>query len=120
MRDEWRDHLAEFLLASETCYAGRGHCFALARFCTAEDAEILTAYLDRYLPRTDLDHDQWYALGALQHIDAELGTAYAARFTAPGGLWHGWVGRYPAQRGPAEQQAAEAKHQFDAYCTTWP
>ncbi|WP_405857216.1 DUF6000 family protein [Streptomyces sp. NBC_00090] len=90
-RDSFREPLGELLLASEVCYAGAGYCFALARLGTRADAELLAAYLDRYLPRTELRYDQPEALGALLRLDAGLGTSYADRFVAPGGLWDGWV-----------------------------
>ncbi|MCF3182439.1 hypothetical protein IPZ70_21185 [Streptomyces polychromogenes] len=90
-RTSFRERLGGLLLDSETCYAGAGYCFALARFGTDADAAILTAYLDRYLPRTDLVYDQPEALGALLCLDARLGTDRAARFTGPDGLWDGWV-----------------------------
>ncbi|MDX3514945.1 DUF6000 family protein [Streptomyces caniscabiei] len=90
-RTSYRARLGELLLASETVYAGLGYCFALARFSTPEDAEILAAYLDRYLPRTDLRYDQPLAMGALLYVDSRLGTAHAAPYTAPGGLYQRWV-----------------------------
>ncbi|MFK0254466.1 DUF6000 family protein [Streptomyces sp. NPDC090445] len=60
----------------------------LQRDCAGE---ILTACLDRYLPRTDLDYDQPAALGALLRLDALLGTHHADPFTEPDGLWDEWV-----------------------------
>ncbi|MBT2480248.1 DUF6000 family protein [Streptomyces sp. ISL-94] len=44
-------------MAGEAGYSGKAYCFALARLGTQADAEILTAYLDHYLPRTDLGCD---------------------------------------------------------------
>ncbi|MEU2734776.1 DUF6000 family protein [Streptomyces sp. NPDC007095] len=79
------------LLASEFCFSGSAYCFALARFGTHADAEILTSYLDRYLPRTDLRYDQPAALDALLRLDAYLGTHHANHFTEPDGLWDQWV-----------------------------
>lgn len=49
-RTSCRARIGELLLESAMAYAGRGHCFALARLGAPEDAEILVAYLDRYLP----------------------------------------------------------------------
>ncbi|MFF4454675.1 DUF6000 family protein [Streptomyces goshikiensis] len=105
-RESFRERIGDLLLASEVCYSGGAYCFALARFGTHADAEILTAYLDRYLPRTDLHYDQPEALGALLHLDARLGTHHADHFTEPDGLWDDWgkgVGRlgYPSHT-PAE------------------
>ncbi|MEU7071978.1 DUF6000 family protein [Streptomyces narbonensis] len=90
-RASFRERIGELLLASEVCYAGAAYCFALARLGTTADAELLAAYLDRYLPRTDCRYDQPEALGALLRVDAALGTSYAGRFVTPGGLWQGWV-----------------------------
>lgn len=90
-RTPFRERIGDLLLASEVCYSGGGYCFALARLGTHADAEILTAYLDRYLPRTDLRYDQPEALGALLRLDAHLGTHHADRFTQPDGLWEQWV-----------------------------
>ncbi|MFD8210518.1 DUF6000 family protein [Streptomyces sp. NPDC059695] len=97
-RDRFRERLGALLLASEVCYAGGAYCFALARLGTRADAELLTAYLDRYLPRTDLRYDQPKALGSLLRLDAALGTSYAERFLAPDGLWDTWVGSSPLLR----------------------
>ncbi|KOX02185.1 hypothetical protein ADL04_12970 [Streptomyces sp. NRRL B-3648] len=89
-RQRFRAHIGDLLLASEVCYSGSAYCFALTRFGTHADAEILTAYLDHYLPRTDLHYDQPAALGALLRLDALLGT-HTDRFTEPDGLWDEWV-----------------------------
>nr|WP_281424993.1 DUF6000 family protein [Streptomyces auratus] len=69
-------------MASEVCYSGGAHCFALARFGNHADAEMVTAYLDRHLPRTDLRCDQPAALGTLIRLDAH----HAPRFTQPNGI----------------------------------
>ncbi len=90
-RATFRERIGGLLLASEFCFSGGAYCFALARFGTHADAEILTAYLDRYLPCTDLRYDQPAALGALLRLDAHLGTHHADRFTQPDGLWDHWV-----------------------------
>ncbi|WKX74011.1 DUF6000 family protein [Streptomyces sp. XD-27] len=86
----FRDILSDLLLASRLCYSGQGYCFALARFATAEDAEHLVAYLDRYLRRADCQYDQRWAISALLHIDSRNGSQHADRFLAPGGLWEQW------------------------------
>ncbi|GGQ13820.1 hypothetical protein GCM10010215_43480 [Streptomyces virginiae] len=49
-RESFRKRIGDLLMASEVCYSGGAYCFALARFGTHADAEILTTYLDRYLP----------------------------------------------------------------------
>lgn len=96
-RTEFRDRLGELLLASEVCYAGRGYCVALAAFGTPADAALLASYLDHYLRRPDLDYNQPEAIGALLHLDANLGTDTTARFLTPGGLWQRWVDGPPAK-----------------------
>lgn len=92
-RDRFRAAVGARLLESRVVFAGQGYCFALARLCTADDADILTAYLDNYLRKPDLRYDQDWAFGALRHIDERLGTHRAARFTQPGGLWQQWATR---------------------------
>ena len=62
--------LGERLLASEMPYAGQFATVALARFGADGDTEAvdyLADYLDLYLERPDLDYDQGWALGALDH-----------------------------------------------------
>lgn len=89
-RTRLRERIAERLFAGSAGNIRMMYCFALARFGTVEDAEILAGYLERYLPRVDLRWDQAEALGALLRLDAVLETDYASRFTVPGGLWEGW------------------------------
>jgi hypothetical protein len=90
-RAGFRDVIGDLLLDSQVCYSGQGYCFALAAFGTGRDAEILTAYLERYLPRIDLRYDQAWALGALLHLDERLGSHHAERFRVPDGLWDRWA-----------------------------
>ncbi|GHJ47853.1 hypothetical protein Cs7R123_51950 [Catellatospora sp. TT07R-123] len=86
-RTGFRDRLAELLLASELAFAGKGYAYALLRFGRPEDAVVLSAYLDRYLPRLDCPYDQGYVMSALLHLDDTRGTTAAARFLVPGGPW---------------------------------
>lgn len=90
-RTEFRGRLGELLLASEAPYAGQAYCVALTTFGTSSDADILVAYLDRYLPRPDLYYDQATALGALLHLDTKLRADQGARFLAPDGPWQQWI-----------------------------
>lgn len=90
-RTEFRERLGELLLASEVCCAGPAYCVALATFGTARDADLLAAYLDRYLCRPDLAYDQTVAMGALQFIALNLGGDQADRFLGSGGLWQQWL-----------------------------
>jgi len=89
-REQFRQRIGDLLLASEGPYAGQGYCLALARFATAADAELLTAYLDTYLPQPDKRYDQHWALGALLYLDEQLTTNRATRFLTDGGLWQQW------------------------------
>lgn len=90
-RTEFREPLGELLLASEVCCAGLAYCVALASSGTPRDAELLAAYLDRYLRRPDLAYDQTVVMGALMFIDLNLGGDQAARFLGTGGLWQQWL-----------------------------
>jgi hypothetical protein len=90
-RTEFRERLGELLLASEVCCTGLAYCVTLAGFGTPRDAEMLAAYLDRYLRRPDLAYDQTVAMGALMFTDLNLGGDRAARFLGPDGLWHQWL-----------------------------
>ncbi|MFD9944671.1 DUF6000 family protein [Nonomuraea sp. NPDC059023] len=103
-RTQFREHLGRLLLESELVYAGRGYCFALARFAEPRDTEILTAYLDYYLPRLDCHYDQNDALGALLHLDAR----HAAPYLTPNGLW--------SQSTWRDMDPAECKADMDDRC----
>jgi hypothetical protein len=103
-RTEFRERLGELLLASQGPWAGQAYCVALASFGTSADADILSAYLDRYLLRPDLSYDQTDALGALLLLDARLQTDQAARFLAPDGLWQQWIDGPPSnERGTPDE-----------------
>ncbi|MER6486582.1 DUF6000 family protein [Streptomyces virginiae] len=115
-RTSFRERIGDLLLASEVCYSGGGYCFALARLGTHADAEILTAYLDRYLPRTDLRYDQPEALGALLRLDAHLGTQHADRFTEPDGLWDQWVQALAHLQDSPDYTPAEQRRWTDLHC----
>ncbi|WP_330455519.1 DUF6000 family protein [Streptomyces sp. NBC_00820] len=97
-RTEFRERLGEMLLASEVCFAGSAYCVTFATFATPADADLLAAYLDRYLRRPDLYYDQPAAMGALLHLDAKLRADQAARFLAADGLWHQWIGGPPLKK----------------------
>ncbi|WP_329536818.1 DUF6000 family protein (plasmid) [Streptomyces sp. NBC_01450] len=90
-RSEFRELIGQLLLASEGPYAGAAYCVALAKFGTAADAELLSAYLDHYLSRPDLDYDQAVVLGSLLYLDEILGSEYTTRFLAPAGPWDRWL-----------------------------
>ncbi|MFD8666597.1 DUF6000 family protein [Streptomyces microflavus] len=98
-RDHFREHLGELLLESEVCCAGGAYCVALASFGTARDADLLAAYLDRYLHRPDLAYDQPTAMGALAYTDSVLHSDRAGRFLREGGLWGQWFQDAPHMHG---------------------
>lgn len=118
-RAEWRGRLADLLLVSELTYAGRGYCFALARFGENEDAEILVSYLRHYLPRLQSRYDQGDALGALLRFDAQLGTDHAEQFVVPGGPWGRWVDALPHARGASSTWARRERKAIDSWCDHW-
>ncbi|MEV8330450.1 DUF6000 family protein [Streptomyces niveus] len=115
-RATFRERIGDLLMASEFCFSGSAYCFALARFGTHADAEILTAYLDRYLPRTDLRYDQPAALGAFLRLDAHLGTDHADRFTQPDGPWDQWVNALANLRGHPAYAPVERRRSTDLHC----
>ncbi|WP_327713208.1 DUF6000 family protein [Streptomyces sp. NBC_00464] len=89
-RSEFRELMGRLLLASEGPYAGAAYCVALAKFGTTADAALLSAYLDHYLSRPDLDYDQAVVLGTLLYLDGIHGSECATRFLAPAGPWDRW------------------------------
>ncbi|MFJ2397399.1 DUF6000 family protein [Streptomyces sp. NPDC087843] len=101
-RTEFRERLGALLLASEVCCVGLAYSVALASFGTARDADLLAAYLDRYLCRPDLAYDQTVVMGALQFIDLNLGGGQADRFREPGGLWQQWLQDAPHMQGDSD------------------
>ncbi|MEU9737393.1 DUF6000 family protein [Streptomyces sp. NPDC048002] len=101
-RTEFRERLGQLLLASEVCCAGLAYCVALASSGTERDADLLAAYLDRYLRRPDFAYDQPVAMGALQFIDLNLGADKADRFRQPGGLWQQWLQEAPHMWGGSD------------------
>lgn len=107
-----RDRIGTLLLDSELTYSGQGYCFALASFGTSQDAGLLSEYLDRYLPQTQLRYDQPWALGALLHIDQKLGAHHAARFMTVDGPWQRWA---EATQGPVVDPR-DYQHRIDTMC----
>nr|WSX47668.1 DUF6000 family protein [Streptomyces sp. NBC_00974] len=118
-RTEFRSRIGELLLASGGPYAGAAYCVTLATFGDNADADLLCRYLDHYLPKTDLHYDQGFALGALLHLDAVLGTERASRYLAPGGLWHQWTEGPPRRDWDpyGSQQVVEQLCSFARECT---
>ncbi|UWE10266.1 DUF6000 family protein [Actinacidiphila bryophytorum] len=98
-RDHFREQVGALLLDSEVCCAGKAYCVTLASFGTARDADLLDAYLDRYLRRPDLAYDQPTAMGALAYTDTVLHSDRAGRLLQAGGLWPQWFRDAPHMRG---------------------
>src|SRR4051794_25268551 len=123
-RTEFRNRIAALLLESEVCCAGQAYCLALAGFGTTADADHLAAYLERYLPRSDLDYDQSWAMGALLHIDAALGTDHAGEFIAEDGPWHRWIegrpGNYQIDPGSFRHLVGELRSVAEAASVLLP
>ncbi|MFC5105792.1 DUF6000 family protein [Kibdelosporangium philippinense] len=111
-RTQYRDRIGEKLLASEMTYAGQGFCLALARFSGREDAWRLVAYLSHFLPQSACRYDQTWAMGALMHLDARLGTREADRFIGEGGLWKRWAAALPAREQDPEHHHMMFSHVY--------
>ena len=88
---ECKTQIGERLVASEQCFAGQGHAFAMARYGDSVAAQFLTDYLHVYLRKLDCYYDQHWALPALLWIDRRNGTNLAAQFLEPNGLWHAFA-----------------------------
>ena len=86
-----RDQIGARLLASESCFAGQAHAFAMACFADEESATFLERYLDEYLRRKDCSYDQGWAMPALMWIDQERGSTRSERYLANGGLWESFI-----------------------------
>lgn len=54
-RTEFRERVGGLLRESEVCCAGASYAVTLASFGAERDAELLAAYLERYLRRPDLE-----------------------------------------------------------------
>lgn len=83
----FHDKIREQLLASWTCYAGQGLCFAMARFESVEAGDALCEYLMRYLPVGEKQYDQEWAIGALAWVDRTTGSDRARTFLDDLSLW---------------------------------
>ncbi|MFE4638802.1 DUF6000 family protein [Streptomyces sp. NPDC056773] len=98
-RDHFRELLGALLLDSEVCCAGGAYCVALASFGTARDADLLAAYLDRYLRLPDLAYDQPAAMGALAYTESVQHGDRASNLLQEGGLWRQWFQGAPHMHG---------------------
>ncbi|WP_435583193.1 DUF6000 family protein [Amycolatopsis thermoflava] len=116
-RATFRERLGELLLASEFGSSGKGYCFALARFGTEQDAQLLLAYLDRYLPRVNDGFDVAEAMGALLFVEAKLGTRRADRFLQEGGLWERWAELRPSHEAPDDY--CRHTSELNAFADEW-
>ncbi len=52
------------LIPSRSCFEGQAHCLALVHARSADARPVLMRYLDEYMPRPELDHDEPSALTA--------------------------------------------------------
>lgn len=84
---ECRDQVGARLVASQTCFAGQAHAFAMACFADDASAEFLVEYLNIYLRQPECEYDQDWAMPALMWVDEQRGSERAQAFVAPGGLW---------------------------------
>ncbi|GAA3066621.1 DUF6000 family protein [Streptomyces glomeratus] len=113
LRLEMRDVISRLLLEGSDRHAGKGYCFALARFGSRGDADTLARYLNQSLGRLDLRADQPWALGALIVLDGNLGTQYSLQFIQGGGVWDRWV-----QAGEsATYTPGEMKAEIQSWCS---
>ncbi|MFI8952236.1 DUF6000 family protein [Streptomyces sp. NPDC053750] len=113
-RAELRDLIGRLLLGGEGPYEGAAYCVALAKSGSAADAELLSAYLDRYLSRPGLDYDQALVLGTLLYLDEMRGSKYTTRFTAPGGPRDRWL-EVRAVAAPDPQYCRQAMQRLCAF-----
>ncbi|WP_417387309.1 DUF6000 family protein [Gimesia sp.] len=88
---ECQSQITKRLLASETCYAGQSHVFALACFANDASVSALKQYLDRYLRQLDCYYDQNWAMPALMWIDEMNGTDHASEYLKANGLWERFI-----------------------------
>jgi hypothetical protein len=77
---EFEDTIGTLLLKSNFCYAGAACCIALASFGTEKSIDYLKQYLDYYLERKNLAHDQPEALCALWYLDKNAAIGYQDRW----------------------------------------
>lgn len=92
---ECREQIGARLLASQTCFAGQAHAFAMACFADDASAEFLVEYLNIYLRRPECEYDQRWAMPALMWVDEAQGSERAQAFLAPGGLWEAFTAERP-------------------------
>ena len=88
---QFANPIGKLLLQSQTCYAGQGYCFALARFSNESSIAYLTQYLDKYLALRDKEYDQLWAMSALDWVDKVNGTSRAQEYLIPDGRWDRFV-----------------------------
>jgi hypothetical protein len=89
-RTEFRPLIRRLLPEEDASEAVKGLSFALARFGTREDADILVSYLDRALLPGAAHGAQPWAMAALLRLDRETAGDRATRLTDPEGPWAKW------------------------------
>jgi len=88
---QYTDRIGGLLVDSELVLAGRGYCFALARFGDEKSAAYLTRYLGKFLDQPDKAFEQETALAALIWLDGKNKTNHAVHFLKRGGPWEQFV-----------------------------
>lgn len=112
-RTELRPLVSRMLSTDDYPGPLQGCSFALARFATPDDANVLADYLDRALQVRGFG--QGWALGALLHVDEANGTANAGRFLVPDGPWDRWTTKVnPVDRQYTNPEAEKAR--LDKLC----
>jgi Family of unknown function (DUF6000) len=86
-RTQFQDRIGSLLIESSSVYSGEGYCFALACFANEKSAELLQAYLNKWLLKLDCPYDQGWAMSTLVWLDKQRATECANKFLQPGGLW---------------------------------
>lgn len=94
--DSFAEQIGRQLVESELVYAGQGYCVGLALLGTSRAADMLVAYLNEWLPRTDCRYDQDWAMAALIEIDGRCDTERARPYLVPDGQWDEWRNTNPA------------------------
>lgn len=85
-KKQWFERVGEELVRSRGPYSGPGLVFAMIRY-GPDSLPYLRAYLEKWLPRTDCEYDQYWVMAALILLDEENGTGFSSEFLCQGGRW---------------------------------
>ena len=86
-RTKFREKIGSLLIESSSAFSGEGYCFALARFQDEKSAQLLEAYLDKWLLKLDCRYDQAWAMSALIWVDNQRASQFSKKYLEPSGLW---------------------------------